>query len=258
MKQKLLEGTVGIITGGGSGIGAAAAELFTAEGAKVVIAGRTVEKLDRVVEKVRQQGGEISACRCDIRSEEEVKALVEFTVKKYGKLNWAFNNAGVAAGQYEIKLVHESSTEFSKDIININVMGCYYCLKYEIPELLKAGGGTIVNNASNIAQTYNAGSFAYSVSKNAVFGATKAAAIDYADKNIRINAIAPGLTDTPMIGAWKAVAPDEYAALEATIPDRRGGNALEMANTALYLLSEYSTHINGQMIVIDGGQNLLM
>lgn len=258
MKQKVLEGKVGIITGGGSGIGAAAAELFAAEGAKVVIAGRTAEKLDRVVEKVRQQGGEISAFKCDVRSEEEVKALVEFTVKKYGRLNWAFNNAGVAAGQYELNLLHETSTEFTKDIININVMGVYYCMKYEIPELLNAGGGAIVNNASNIAQTYSTGNFAYSVSKNACFGATKAAAIDCADKNIRVNAVAPGLTDTPMIATWKAVAPDEYAATEASIPDRRGGTAMEIANTALFLLSDYSTHIVGQMIVVDGGQNLLM
>lgn len=256
MNKLLFEGKVGIVTGATSGIGETTARLLASEGAKLVLAGRRTEKGEAVAESIRAAGGEASFFTCDVKCEEQVKAMVDFAVNKYGKLDFAFNNAGVASGQYELKLLHETSTELCREIFDINVMGLYFCMKYELPELLKAGGGAIVNNVSNAAVRSDVLSFAYGVSKNAAFGATKNAAMDYADKNIRINGIAPGMTDTPMIGAWKEAAPEGYAAMEASIPDKHAATTTEQANAVMYLLSEYSSHIIGQMIVIDGGQTV--
>ncbi len=258
MSKKLLEGRVGIITGATSGIGQAAAHLFAAEGAKIVLAGRRKDKGEAIAESVRAEGGEAYFCQCDVSSEEQVKHLVAFTIEKFGRLDWAFNNAGVAATQYELNLVADTHTELCREIFDINVMGLYYSMKYEIPEMLKAGGGSIVNTLSNIAVGVVPGSFAYAVSKAAGLGATRSAAIDYAGQNIRVNAIAPGMTDTPMMDKYKTSDPEGYDAIKYEIPDHRDSTALEQANTALYLLSDLSTHIIGQMIVVDGGQTIKM
>jgi len=256
MERKLLDGKVGIITGAARGIGKAAAFLFAAEGAKVVLADYLDDEGKQVAEQVRQAGGDAYFCYCDVRVEEQVKALVDFTVEKFGKLDWAFNNAGVSSE--EAGLLHETTTEAFKNVVDTNVYGVYYGMKYQLPEMIKAGGGAIVNTLSINATCCTPGGCSYGTSKYGAYGLTQSAALDYAKMNIRINAIGPGPTKTPMIMLCAETHPELIAYLESAIPDGRMGEAIEQANAALYLLSDYATHITGQLLLVDGGASANM
>lgn len=251
--MKMLEGKVGIITGGGTGIGREAAVLFAKHGAKVVVCGRREDKLQETVALVKEAGGEAYYYACDITAEENVKKMVEFAVEKLGRLDFAFNNHGMT-NNAPGKALHEIPEGAVEEVMATNAMSYYYCMKYEIPHLLANGGGSIVNTCSLNSITATKNGFAYTSSKYAVYGMTTAAALDYADKNIRVNGLGPGTTMTPMIETAMAVAPEKIAALAASIPDGRMGRAIEQAQAAMFLLSDYSTHINGHLLIVDGGQ----
>lgn len=255
--MKLLEDKAGIITGGGSGIGRAAAILFARNGAKLFISGRREDQLRETAELVEKEGGEIYYGVCDISVPEQVKTMVETAVEKLGKLDFAFNNAGTATPK-EIagKLIHEIPEGFVEKVMNTNALGTFYCMKYEIAHLLENGGGTIVNNCSNASLYPTRAGTAYGASKHAELGFTRCAALDYADKNIRVNAIAPGITQSPMIEELMTLYPEKLQKIMDGIPDKRVGDVFEQANAALYLLSDMSAHITGQILLIDGGQSV--
>lgn len=254
--KKLLDGKVGIITGGASGIGRAAACLFAEEGARIVIGDYMEKEGEQTAKMVRDAGGEAYFCYCDVRQEAQVKALVDFTIEKFGTLNWAFNNAGLSSE--ESGLLHETTTDAFQNVMNTNLYGYYFGMKYEIPELLKAGGGSIVNCLSINSTCCTVGGSSYGTSKYAGYGLTQSAALDYAKSNIRINGVGPGPTKTPMIMFCAETHPEVISGLEAAIPDGRMGEAIEQANAALFLLSGMSTHITGQLLLVDGGTSANM
>lgn len=248
----LLNGKAGIVTGAASGIGRASAILFAQNGAKVIVSDLNEEMGNETVELIRKEGGEAYFFKCNVADEENVKAMVAFAVEKFGKLDYAFNNAGLSA--LESKLVHETNTDLFKKVLDVNIMGVYYCLKYEVPEMLKAGAGSIVNCCSTNSVHCTAAGSSYGTSKYGAYGLTLSAALDYAGQNIRINGVGPGPTKTPMIEACAAANPDLISMLEAGIPDGRMAEASEIASTAMFLLSDLSSHVVGQLILVDGGQ----
>lgn len=254
--KKLLDGKVGIITGVSSGIGRAAAVLFAEEGAKMVLAARREKEVLETLALVKKVGGEAYICPCDVRDEAQVKHLVNFAVEKFGQLDWALNNAGVCSE--EAGAVHETTTEAFRNVIDTNIFGVYYSIKYEVPQMLKAGAGAIVNVCSINSTCCTPGGCSYGTSKYGAYGLTQSAALDYAKQNIRINAIGPGPTKTPMIMLSAETHPELIAYLESTIPDGRMGEAIEQANAALFLLSDMASHITGQLLLVDGGQSANM
>lgn len=255
--MEMLKEKAGIITGGGTGIGREAAILFAKNGAKLVICGRREEKLLETVELVRAIGGEIYHVCCDVSKEDEVEGMVKFSVEKMGKLDFAFNNAGITSPAPG-KLIHEIPTGAVEQIMAINGLGVFYSMKYELPYLLENGGGTIVNNCSINSTCVTKAGAPYSASKYAAYAYTMCAALDYADKNIRVNGIGPGVTMTPMIEATMKAAPEKIQGLINAIPDGRTGTALDQAQAAMFLLSDLSSHINGQLLLVDGGQSVKM
>ena len=255
--MKMLEGKAGIITGGGSGIGREAAVLFAKNGAKVFICGRREEPLKETAELVKAVGGECYYTTCDCSVESQVKEMTALAVKQLGKLDFAFNNHGITSPAPG-KLIHEIPEGAVELIMSINGLGVYYCMKHELPYLLENGGGTIVNNCSINSTCVTKAGAPYSASKYAAYAYTMCAALDYADRNIRVNAIGPGVTMTPMIEATMKAAPEKIQGLINNIPDGRTGTALDQAQAAMFLLSDYSTHINGQLLLVDGGQSVKM
>lgn len=248
----LMKGKIGIITGGNSGIGEATAKRFAEEGATVVLAARRAEKLNKVVEEIRAAGGEACAFSCDVCDEAQVKALVDFTVEKFGRLDFAFNNAG-ANGVFAP--ITEIDAAVWDSVMKVNVYGVFYCLKHEIAAMKQTGGGAIVNTSSGaglIAVGYNT---PYNASKFAVVGLTKSTAYDFAPCNIRVNALCPGSTHSDMMN--NAIEQNGGAAFEAelkkTIPMGALAEPLDQANAVVWLCSDQARMITGVSLPVDGG-----
>jgi NAD(P)-dependent dehydrogenase (short-subunit alcohol dehydrogenase family) len=248
-----------IITGATSGIGRAAALAFAAEGGKVGFCGRR-EKLGHDVEQeIRSKGGEATYVRADVRVETEVKAFVEQIAARYGGLNVAFNNAGITLE----KTLHEYSSQEWDDVVNTNLRGVFLAMKYEIPYMLASGGGTIVVTSSSNAIATTDKRSAYTAGKRGLVGLVQSAALDYAQKNIRVNALIPGTTDTALVrrAAGMENAPDaiwEVAARQwakSHVPGlERMASPEEIAAFALVLASEDHPYMTGSQMVIDGGK----
>lgn len=256
MDVKLLKDRAGIINGGASGIGRAAAVLFASEGAKVLVADFNQAGGEETVELVRKAGGEAYFCYCDVRDEEQVKAMVNKAMELFGRVDWAFNNAGISSE--ESVPLHETTTEAFMNVINTNLLGYYYCMKQELRHMVAAGKGAIVNTLSINSVCCTPEGSSYGVSKYAGYGLVQTSSLDYAASGIRINAIGPGPTKTPMIMHCSETHPEVISYLESTIPDGRMGEAIEQANAALYLLSDFASHITGQLLLVDGGQSAKM
>lgn len=249
----LLEGKVILVTGGSSGIGRAAALVMAREGAAVFIADVNVDGGEAAVETIRRQGGQASFLRTDVRRSEEIRATVDRIVAGYGRLDGAFNNAGILEGTFT------SSEDLAEDVwdrvIDINLKGVWLCMKHEIPQMRKQGGGVIVNHASV------AGLFgnkivgpAYIASKHGVVGLTKSAALEYADQGIRINAICPGIIDdTVMSEAIFGGDSVREAQVKALYPAGRVGSLSEVAETVAWFFSDATSFITGHALPIDGG-----
>jgi NAD(P)-dependent dehydrogenase (short-subunit alcohol dehydrogenase family) len=240
-----LEGKVAIITGGGSGIGRAAAELFAQEGAKVVVAEY---KTDTGQETV-QAGGEGLFIEVDVSDSAQVQRMVQTTLDAYGTIDILFNNAGVL-------LFGTALDTQEKDwrwLMDINLTGTFLCSKAVLPVMIEGGGGSIINMTSSTgAHDAAANAVAYIASKGGVALLTRAMAIDHAEDNVRVNAIAPGPTDTPMLR--DNLSPEDLEAFAATFPMKRLGQPEELANAVLFLASDEASFVTGAILAVDGGQ----
>ena len=245
--MKILENKVALVTGGTSGIGKATALAFGKAGAKVVFSGRREKEGEDTANLIRQSGAECLFVRSDVSSEAEVKALIQKTVEYYGRLDCAFNNAGIDP---PTKPLHEQSVADFDKLMAINVRGLFLCMKYEIQQMLTQGVGVIVNNSSMGGLIAFPGMSPYIASKHAVMGLTRSAALDYAKQGIRINAVNPGIIDTDMMDRLADGNPEQMASI---VPMGRLGQAEEIAATVVFLCSDAASYITGQPIVIDGG-----
>lgn len=243
---------VAIVTGATSGIGKAAARALAKEGASVVIAGRRSSEGEAVTAELRAQGLEATFVRSDVRDAESTSHLVEAAVRHYGRLDIAVNNAGIRGTSLPIA---EYPIETWDEVIAVNLKGLWLCMKYEIPQLLRSGGGTIVNVASDVGLVGAPFGIApYVASKHAVLGLTRAAALEYATCSIRINAICPGLTATDMMNHAKENHPALLASyIDSHIPMKRAGSPEEQACAILWLCSPESSFVTGHALCVDGG-----
>lgn len=244
------DGKVALVTGGGIGIGRATALAFAREGAKVVIGNRSVERGEEVVKAIKDDGGEASFLRTDVVTEGDVQALVEHVVSTYGRLDAAFNNAGVEG---LIAPLADQTSENFDEVMNINVKGVWLSMKYEIPQMLKTGSGVIVNNSSVAGLIGFPGAGIYCASKHAVMGLTKTAALEYSAAGVRVNAINPAVIDTSMADRLADSMGMAKKDLSSLHPIGRIGTPDEVANTVLWLCSDKSSFVTGVNLCIDGG-----
>jgi len=241
-------GKVALVTGGNRGIGRATALLFAQSGAKVVI-GDIDPAGSETVETIKRGGGEAVFVRTDVRDEGEVRNLIATAVKTYGGLHCAFNNAGVLPPTVTLAEMEESTFD---ETLAVDLKGVFLCMKHEIAHMLQTGGGAIVNNASIAGLIAEPGISAYVAAKHAVIGLSKAAAVEYAGKGIRINALAPGLVNTAMTKAWFDD-PNMSAHFITNTPIGRVSQPAEIAGMVLFLCSDLASFTVGQTFVIDGG-----
>ncbi|CDM40991.1 SDR family oxidoreductase [Ectopseudomonas oleovorans] len=243
-------GQVALVTGAAAGIGRATAQAFAAEGLKVVVSDVDVAGGEGTVELIRAAGGEACFVRCDVTRDAEVKALMDATVAQYGRLDYAFNNAGIEIEQG--KLADGSEAEFDA-IMGVNVKGVWLCMKHQIPLLLAQGGGVIVNTASVAGLGAAPKMSIYAASKHAVIGLTKSAAIEYAKKKVRVNAVCPAVIDTDMFRRAYEADPKKAEFAAAMHPVGRIGKVEEIAAAVLYLCSDHAAFTTGQALAVDGG-----
>jgi NAD(P)-dependent dehydrogenase (short-subunit alcohol dehydrogenase family) len=250
MEMRLLEGKVALVTGATSGIGKAVAIGFAEHGATVIVAGRRETEGREVVETIRAAGGIAEFVRVDVSDAAQVENLILRGVELFGEINIAFNNAGI--GSSSPRLADLSLDDFDR-IFDTNVKGTFSCLKFEIAQMLKQGkGGAIINTTSIEAHSALGGSSIYTASKHAILGFTKAAAVDYARDNIRINALSPGMVVTPLAEAWGGEATDIPAVLRR-IPMGAFGMPEDMVGSAVFLASDLSRYTTGSVVTADGG-----
>ncbi len=244
------ENKVVLITGATSGIGKVSALAFAESGAKVVISGRREIEGQAVVDEIKAAGGEATFLRADVSKEADVAALVAGTVAAYGRLDVAFNNAGV---ELTGPTAEVSEADYRR-VFDINVWGVLVSMKHEIPAMLKSGGGSIINTSSVAGHVGMAGASVYIASKHAVEGLTKAVAVELAAQGIRVNAIAPGPIVTDMLDRFAGGRDSDGAKyLASLVPAGRLGQSREIAEPVLWLASEAASFVNGQSILVDGG-----
>jgi len=247
--ERLLEGKIVLVTGGTSGIGRAAALAFAKEGAKVVVSGRHRDTGEETISIIERAGGEALFIEADVSKATEVEWLINSTLKKYGSVHCAFNNAGVEGTKNSII---DCTEEDWDQVININLKGVFLCMKFEIPPMLKQGGGTIVNMSSAYGLVATQGLAPYIASKHGVVGLTKAAALEYAKGGIRINALCPGGVYTEM---QRRLGNDDKRKEEISrrYPLGRLGNPEEIAQAVIWLCSDAASFVIGHTFVVDGG-----
>src|SRR5436309_2119341 len=247
-------GKVAFVTGAASGIGRAAALAFAREGASVVVADVSEQGNQETARMIEEQGGRALAVRCDVTKAADVKAALDKTIATFGRLDVAFNNAGIEPKRPAPTADYDED-EWSR-IIDINLRGVFLCMKHEIPLILKQGGGAIVNASSGAGVIGIKGSPAYTAAKHGVIGLTRAAALDYAAQNLRINAVCPGYIDTPMMGRFTGGTPEGVAKVVAEEPVGRMGKPEEIAAAVVFLCSDAAAFVIGHAMVIDGGQTV--
>ncbi|MBK9177439.1 MAG: SDR family oxidoreductase [Flavobacteriales bacterium] len=244
----MLKNKIALVTGAGSGIGEAVAQLFAANGASVVLADMDTDGADRVLGLIEKQGGKGLVVSTDVSKPDECERLVNEAVEQYGRLDIAVNNAGIAGpaaptGEYPI--------DGWDKVIAINLSGVFYGMRYQIPAMLKNRGGSIVNMASILGKVGFPMSGAYVSAKHGVIGLTETAACEYATQGIRVNAVGPGFIKTPLLD--KNLTPEQLVGIAAMHPMQRLGTALEVAELVLWLASEKASFVTGSYYNVDGG-----
>jgi NAD(P)-dependent dehydrogenase (short-subunit alcohol dehydrogenase family) len=245
------EGKTALVTGAGSGIGKAVSIALGAEGANVVACDINVDAAQEVVQGILASGGEATAVAGDVGRPEDVQAAVDSAVEKYGALHLAFNNAGIGG---PLGLIADIDIDQYKQLMDINLHSVFYGMRCQIPEMLKVGGGAIVNCSSILGLVGDGGAAPYVAAKHGVAGLTKAAALGYASQGVRVNSVHPGYIDTPLL---QALPEETYDGLVALHPIGRLGKAGEVADLVLFLLSDKASFITGSQHVIDGGYTSL-
>ena len=250
--KKELEGKVALVTGGGSGIGRASAFAFITAGAKVIVSDIDVKAGEGTTKMIVEKGGDAIFVKTDVTKASEVEALIKKSVEIYGCLDCAHNNAGTVE---KIFANTADCTEENWDrVINTNLKGVWLCMKYEIPQMLKHGSGSIVNTSSVNGLVGNRNIPAYCASKHGIVGLTKSAALEYAQAGIRINAVCPGVINTPMSDQFIRDNPQYEAQLVAKHPIGRFGTPEEVAESVVWLSSALASFITGHSLVVDGGR----
>jgi NAD(P)-dependent dehydrogenase (short-subunit alcohol dehydrogenase family) len=244
------EGKVALVTGGTSGIGRAAAIAYAREGANVVVAGRRVAEGDETVRLVRSQGREAIFVPTDVAQEAQVKSLIGRTLEQFGRLDFAFNNAGIEQAPTPFL---EQKVETYDEVMDINVKGVWLSMRHEIPAMLKSGGGAIVNTSSALGVTALPGIEVYAASKHAVIGLTKSAAVEFGKQGIRINAVLPAAIETDMYRRFVRGNAENQAAVSAMHPIGRIGTPEEIADAVIWLSSAKSSFVLGHSLLVDGG-----
>jgi len=243
-------GKVALVTGGASGLGRESALLLAKEGAQVMVSDISQTEGEETVAMISKAGGQANFVKANVTIAADVEAMVNQTIERFGRLDFALNNAGIDG-------VRARTAEYPEDVwrqvIEINLTGVFLCMKYELPQMVKQGGGAIVNLSSVAGVTGFPGHAAYTASKHGVIGLTKTAAIDYARKKIRVNAVCPAYTRTPMVERMVKEFPDLEKKLVERVPLGRLGLPLEIAQAVLYLFSDAAAFITGHSLVLDGG-----
>ena len=242
----LLKDKVALVTGGGQGIGEAVAKCYAREGAKVVVVDYNEETANKVANDIKSEGGEAVAFKADVTKANEVEAMVKFTLDTYGKLDCACNNAAT------INLI-DTPVENFDEVIDLDVRGVFFCCKEEIKAMHQNGSGAIVNISSTSGILGNPGIVPYNTSKHAVLGLTKSVALEECKNNIRINAVCPGVTETPLIKGVRDNDPDTYQLFCTQIPQGRLAQPEEIGNVVVFLSSDMASYMIGSTVVVDGG-----
>ncbi len=241
-----------LITGSATGFGKTLAELFAEQGASLILSDVNITGGEAVANAIREKGGQAFFTKCDVSDAEEVQKMVGKGVETFGRLDICINNAGIAGNSMRTK-THDFEEDMWDKVMNINAKGVWLCMKYQLPHLLAAKGGVVVNIASKAGLGAVPGNVAYAASKHAVIGITKTAALEYASKNIRVNAVCPSFADTPMVQNSIMQEPEYGQRLVMMNPMRRLGTADEICNVVMFLCSEKSSFMNGQSVAVDGG-----
>lgn len=246
----LMQNKVALVTGSSSGIGRASALTFAREGAKVVVSDVIVEGGEETVQLIKNAGGEAVFVKADVSQAADVEALITKAVEAYGRLDCAHNNAGIEGSS-------DMTTDYTEAdwdrVIAINLTGVWLCMKYEIPQMLKQGGGAIVNTSSAAGLLGFRRGSAYVASKHGVVGLTKTAALEYAKSGIRVNAVCPGAIDTPMMGRITGHRPHRAEKMAAGEPVGRMGSPQEIAEAVVWLCSDAASFVTGHPMSVDGG-----
>ncbi|WOV83472.1 SDR family oxidoreductase [Sporosarcina jeotgali] len=245
-----MEGKSGLVTASGSGIGRASAIALAKAGAKVMISDVNEQGGLETVQMIKDNGGEAAFFKCDVSDEEQVIALIDKTVETFGKLDFAHNNAGINKGLVPIGELDSKDWDIT---LKVTLYGTFYCLKHEVNAMLKNGGGAIVNTASGAGLEGSPNMAPYIASKHAIAGLTKSTALEYGQKGITINSIAPGATITPAIEEWSKSNPEQFQGVLKSLPGGKMATAEDQANAVVFLCSDLASSISGVTLAVDGG-----
>ncbi|HYW35752.1 MAG TPA: glucose 1-dehydrogenase [Balneolaceae bacterium] len=245
-----MKGKIAVVTGAASGIGRATAKLFALHGATVLIADKNLKGLDETLKIIKKSGGKGAIQEVDVTKPDQIEAMVRETIKRFGQLDFACNNAGIEGEQ---GLTDVNTMENWERVNKINLEGTWLCMKHEIAEMLQNQGGSIVNISSIAGLVGFPGISAYVSSKHGINGLTKTAALEYAEKGIRVNSVCPGVIQTPMIDRFVGENEDERQALVDMHPMKRMGRPEEIAEAVVWLCSEKASFVTGQTLAVDGG-----